>query len=109
MKPDPLLLKRVYSHILKASARARFPCPEGRGRASTTPKNRWVHVLKEEIRRGHINEQALVDLDTLLRSVAEKRRLTIDWRGSMLSNSDLIKVTAKRVGLVPPTLQSDTK
>ena len=93
--------------LSKAGARARLPCPENKGRPSTTPPDRWLGVLEQEALSGKYDETVLEDVAALLGSVAEKRRLTIDWRGGMMTNAQLIKATAKRVGLAPPELQSD--
>jgi hypothetical protein len=39
----------------------------------------------------------------------EKRRLTIDWRGSMMTQSELIDATARRVGFSPPRIDDTRK
>ena len=93
--------------LRQAGDRARAPCPDSKGASSTTPKDRWFRIITEETREGKHNEEVLSEINTLLASVAEKRRLTIDWRGGMMTNAQLIKATAKRVGLAPPELVSD--
>jgi hypothetical protein len=101
------IFTRIQHLFHKASLRAKQLCPENKGRSSTTPDNRWFNYIKEEAKHGKINDQGLSDIEMLLKSVAEKRRLTIDWRGGMLTNAQLIKATARRVGLVAPELASD--
>lgn len=79
--------------------RARMACPNG-AKASSTPVDRLYNLLVEE----NLPAPVMADLQLLLESTQEKRRLTIDWRGAMMSHSDLIKQTARRVGLVAPEL-----
>ena len=63
-----------------------------------------MDIVTTEVKTGGIPAQALEDYTTLLHAVAEKRRLTIDWRGAMMTTEELVDATARRVGLVPPNL-----
>ena len=103
------IVRRINTLLEVAGDRARAPCLGNKGRPSSTPRDRWINILHEEVAKGagKGDMQVLGDLELLLTSLAEKRRLTIDWRGGMMTNAELIKATAKRVGLVAPELWSD--
>lgn len=89
--------------LLLRNDRARMPCAN-KGKSSTTPPNRFYQCFAEQVRANQLPQTAMDDLEVLLASTLEKRRLTIDWRGNMLSHSQLIHATARRVGLVAPEL-----
>jgi len=102
--------RKINKLLLDAHHKAQQPCVGVKAKTSTTPPNRFFDILEQELRMGTPErKQALEDLELMLKSVAEKRRLTVEWRGGMMSHSELIKATAKRVGLAPPELQSDKK
>jgi len=98
-------LRVVLSEIARAQMRAAQP--SSRGLASTTPCERFTNIVKDEVRRGVLSEQALVDVALLLSSAREKRRLTIDWRGTMMTTEELVDATARRVGLVAPRIMDN--
>lgn len=57
---------------------------------------------------SNIEKRFVHDYTQLLLNIKEKRRLTIDWRATGgYTNKELIKLTAKRVGLAAPELGSD--
>ena len=115
MEKSPHVPKRMSGKVLQsirqtlraANARARLPCTENHARSSTTPEDRFYKIFVEEIANGRPNQSAILeDLDVLLKSTMEKRRLTVDWRESMMDTSELIQATARRVGFHPPELAS---
>ena len=76
-------------------------------RWSKTPTSRWLDAAREEAQPGAgplSSADALEQWAALLEATREKRRLTIDWRGGMMTSAELIDATARRVGLEPPRL-----
>jgi hypothetical protein len=99
-------LRNIQQLLQHQHKRTQLPC-FNKAKTSTTPKNRWFKLLKEFVHSKSEMKERLVldDLEMLLTNVQEKRRLTIDWRGTGgMTNNELIKQTAKRVGLIPPRL-----
>jgi hypothetical protein len=98
-------LRRCWRELAKIHTRATEPCP--RGLPSAAPRLKFAHALLQECRESGLPEQALEDYASLLEAVREKRHLTIDWRGAMMTQEELIDATARRVGLVAPAIMNN--
>jgi hypothetical protein len=101
------VLRSTHRLILQQHARARnLPQPHMN---STTPPTRWTSILTEQVRKAKLPRHVLEDVQQYLESNKESRRLTIDWRGSMMTQSELIDATAKRVGFIAPKIDDIRK
>lgn len=101
------VLQSIRTSLAEANARARLACTENHARSSSTPAERFFQMIEQEL--GTKDLQVLEDVDSLLKATREKRRLTVDWRDSMMNEAELIQATAKRVGFHPPELPSSLR